>query len=168
MAANSYLTQVEAETLIDMIKRFPQDSDYARGVPLQIPCVKGKIELEVVGETRCDRFALNIDRKGIAAKRCTFQGRTMNHNIVLIRIDMTTTGRHYNPNGDLIEGPHIHIYKEGYGDLFAIPYQPEDPSFTQICCDFFDRFNLMNPPLITYQTNLLEGEMSPYETTGDD
>ena len=28
---------------------------------------------------------------------------------------------HKNPDGKIIKGAHIHIYKEGYGDKFAYP-----------------------------------------------
>ncbi|MER3497987.1 MAG: hypothetical protein C4308_04815 [Chitinophagaceae bacterium] len=30
-------------------------------------------------------------------------------------------GRHTNPDGVLFEGPHVHLYREGYNDKFAFP-----------------------------------------------
>jgi len=30
-------------------------------------------------------------------------------------------GRHTNPDGEKFEGPHIHLFKEGFNDKFAYP-----------------------------------------------
>jgi hypothetical protein len=34
-------------------------------------------------------------------------------------------GRHSNPDGEVIDGPHLHIYTEGYGDKWAYPLPDE-------------------------------------------
>jgi len=39
--------------------------------------------------------------------------------IQLVRFE--SKGVHENPDGEIIRGAHIHIYKEGYGDKFAFP-----------------------------------------------
>lgn len=44
--------------------------------------------------------------------------------IVLIRLDLAGT-THRNPDGELIPCPHLHRYKEGFGDRWAMPI-PED------------------------------------------
>ena len=32
-------------------------------------------------------------------------------------------GRHTNPDGKSFDGPHVHFYKEGFGDKFAYPIE---------------------------------------------
>lgn len=168
MSASSYLSQEQANEFIAMLKNLTSKHESLRGQGLRLPAGKGKIFLDVEGDTRDDQFVISLDRKGISAESFTYQGRTVDHNIVLIRVDLTPTGRHLNPNGDLILGPHIHIYCEGYGDKCAIPYQPDDDDFVSVCLDFFRRFNLVNIPRVSYQTGLLNLEVLNDEATRDD
>ena len=37
----------------------------------------------------------------------------------MLRFD--SSGRHTNPDGNIFDGPHLHIYKDGYDDKFAFP-----------------------------------------------
>ena len=63
------LTQVEADMLIDMLKKT------IKSHAIEFPSAKGKLTFDVVGERRTDEFVVNIDRKGINAQGCTYQGR---------------------------------------------------------------------------------------------
>ena len=39
----------------------------------------------------------------------------------MVRLDIGETLRHVNPDGGVIEGSHIHIYREGYDSKYAFP-----------------------------------------------
>lgn len=73
MELGPVLTQVEADELIKMMKRFPSESNLLRDPGLIIPCCRENTEFDVVGDTRDDLFAVNIFRKGIASEKCTYQ-----------------------------------------------------------------------------------------------
>ena len=91
-----------------------------------------------------EAFLLDINRAGsIRISRCTFQER-YNVTIALVRLDLDENKPHQNPDGIVIKGPHIHIYKEGYGDRWAYLLSEISPcpfsntsdlltSFTEFC-----------------------------------
>lgn len=66
-----------------------------------------------------ERFIIDINRKRAILSRCTFQQR-VHTSIPLVRLDIDTK-LHKNPDGKIIEGNHIHIYKEGYNLAWAYP-----------------------------------------------
>ena len=71
---------------------------------------------------------LDIARGNIKLKKCTFQNRARK-TIVLLRLDWDGPN-HQNPDGEWIVSPHIHIYREGFGDKWAYPLPPD--SFTNV------------------------------------
>lgn len=79
------------------------------------PDFGGNLEVPLKSEDGRESFALNIKRKKIVLY-ATFQTRAR-ESIVLARLDFGA--RHKNPDGEEIGAPHLHIYKEGYGDKFA-------------------------------------------------
>lgn len=62
-------------------------------------------------------FDINVMGRYIQEK-ISFQNR-LNKNIVLIRLDIGETLRHRNPDEKIIEGSHVHIYRDGYGEHWA-------------------------------------------------
>jgi len=75
------LTKTEADSLIAMLKRTVEQQKN-----LSFPSRKGKLCFDVLGERRTDEFVVNIDRKGINAQGCTYQGRIKSNNIILLRV----------------------------------------------------------------------------------
>ncbi len=65
------------------------------------------------------KFTVDINRKRAILSRCTFQQRVYT-SIPLIRLDIDNKP-HRNPDGEVLEGNHIHIYKEGYNLGWAYP-----------------------------------------------
>ena len=63
-----------------------------------------------------DTFLLDFYRGKIELSKYTFNKR-YRHTIILIRYD--NAGRHTNPDGQEFNGPHVHLYREGYNDKFA-------------------------------------------------
>lgn len=106
------LTQSEANYLLQLLKRlvntqtfdFPQSGDYKT--------------LEVVSAENKEHFILDVSRKGkIRKTKCTYQKRYRKEDILL---RLCVDGRpHTNPDGETIECPHLHIYKEGHADRWA-------------------------------------------------
>jgi len=64
-----------------------------------------------------ERFYLDIFRASLNLQKYTLQERSRKI-IILVRVDMAGAP-HTNPDGTRIECPHIHLYKEGYGDKWA-------------------------------------------------
>ena len=148
------LTQIEANALIAMLKKTADDSF------LLFPSEKGKLSFDVLGERNIDVFAVNIDRKGINAQGCTYQGRLKSNDAVLLRLDVNPTAVHINPsNGEKITGTHLHIYNEEYELSEAIPFDTGDKDLYEICYTFFERFNIIEPPEITYQYTFIGEEV---------
>ena len=142
------LTQEEADILIAMIKKFIDKK--GNGQVMELPNIKERVFFEVVGEKREDKFLIHLEDKRINeyAKKFTCQGRLKSNDIILMRLDINPTGRHKNPDGEKIHGNHIHIYKEGDDDGWAIPIDIDDNSFIEVCYNFFERFNIVEPPYL--------------------
>src|ERR1700737_4092718 len=61
---------------------------------------------------------LDVTRAQIKLTKATYQNRARAA-IVLMRLDLDGSP-HRNPDGEEIPCPHLHIYREGYGDKWAI------------------------------------------------
>ncbi len=68
-------------------------------------------------ETR-EEFILDYHKGNIAIEKFVVNHR-YRQSIILLRY--CHTGRHTNPDGITLDGPHIHLYREGYADKFAFP-----------------------------------------------
>lgn len=65
-----------------------------------------------------DTFLLDFYRGNFEISRYTVNHRYQ-QTIVLLRYD--SGGRHTNPDGETFDGPHVHLFKEGFRDKFAYP-----------------------------------------------
>ncbi|TSA27051.1 MAG: hypothetical protein D4R67_06730, partial [Bacteroidetes bacterium] len=65
-----------------------------------------------------DTFILDFYRGSFELLKYTYNKR-YRQIIILLRYD--AKGRHANPDGENFDGPHVHIYKEGFDDKFAYP-----------------------------------------------
>jgi hypothetical protein len=143
------LTQAEADMLIEMLKRTVEKT------MLEFPSVKGSLAFDVLGERRTDEFVITIDRKGINAQGCTYQGRLKSNNVILIRLDVNPTAIHTNQStGEKIVGTHLHIYTEEYEMKEAIAFDIEAKDLYGTCYTFFERFHVVEPPPIVYQYSI--------------
>ena len=61
-------------------------------------------------------FLFDFYRGSVELSKYTFNKR-YRQTVILLRYD--NGGRHTNPDGVLFEGPHVHLYREGYNDKFA-------------------------------------------------
>lgn len=142
--ADINLTQPEADALIGMEKhRVSEDrSDFPMGgqslvLPLQSP-------------DRREQFLLDLSRGRIDLGKVKMQNRGRQV-VVLVRLDLGGAP-HRNPDDEEIPAPHLHLYREGYGDKWAVPVPParfRDVSDVWVTLGDFLRFcNVTQPPHI--------------------
>lgn len=142
--ADANLTQAVADALIALEKRRvdAQGWDY--------PDFGGRITIPLVSVDRREQFLLDLRRSGLDLAKGTYQnrGRLV---VVLVRLDFGGSP-HRNPDGNRIESPHIHLYREGYGDKWAFPVPGEKfqnlSDAWQTLEDFMAYCNIVERPAI--------------------
>ena len=97
-----------------------------------------------------ENFTLDVTRAQIKLTKATYQNRAR-ATIILMRLDLDGPP-HRNPDGEEIPCPHLHIYREGHGDKWAIP-APADryPNPSDIFSTFeafMQHCNITEPPQI--------------------
>lgn len=114
--ADIHLTQSEADALIAMEKhrfdeeRYSYPTSGSLVVPLQSP-------------DKREQFMLDIRRGRIDLLKGKYQTRARQV-VALVRLDFGGAP-HRNPDDQEIASPHLHIYREGYGDKWAAPIPME-------------------------------------------
>jgi hypothetical protein len=107
------ITQAEADALIAMEKHRADDKDCL------FPEPGGRLAVALTSLDKRENFMLDITRAQIKLTKATYQSRARQA-IVLMRLDLDGPP-HRNPDDQEILCPHLHIYREGYGDKWAIP-----------------------------------------------
>ena len=107
------LTQAEAEALIAMEKHHvnEESSDF--------PADGESVTLPLQSADRREQFLLDLSRSRIDLRKFKIQNRGRQV-VVLVWLDLGGAP-HRNPDGEEIPVPHLHIYREGYGDKWAVP-----------------------------------------------
>ena len=110
------LTQAEADMLIALEKHCALEETQK---PLNYPDLGGRLIVPLLCINRRENFFLDITRSTIVLTKETKQlrGRQV---IPLLRLDVGGGAPHRNPDDTEIPSPHLHIYREGYGDKWAI------------------------------------------------
>jgi Family of unknown function (DUF6978) len=141
---NIFLTQDEANVLIKMEKHREKEEKH------KFPDLGGKLEIPLTSSDKRENFLLNIYRGEINLKKVSYHNRARRV-VILVRLDISGSP-HRNPDNQVIECPHLHIYRENFGDKWAYPI-PKD-SFTNIgdiyktLDDFMQYCNITKPPTI--------------------
>ena len=140
--ADSGLTQAEADALIALEKRRVGEE----GVALSRPRWSNHDSL--VSTNRREPFLLDLRRTRIDLAKNTYQNRGRQI-VVLVRLDLGARP-HRNPDGQEIGSPHLHVYREGFGDKWAYP--PPTDRFADLSDawrtleDFMQFCNVVDPP----------------------
>lgn len=138
------LTQADADALIAMPKR-PAD-DETRSFPLP----GDRIIIPLVSLDRREDFLLDVTRSQINIAKISHQNRARQV-VVLMRLDVNGAP-HRNPDGEEILGPHLHIYKEDFGDKWAYPLPlgkfENLGDLHRTLDDFLAECNVVEPPRI--------------------
>lgn len=108
------LTQEEANRLISLIKSLDSHK------PIHLPDQGGMLQLNASSPEN-EKFIIDVKRGRINISQATLQTR-YNKSLPLIRLDIEGPA-HTNPDLEIIECPHIHIYREGYLTRWAYPVE---------------------------------------------
>jgi hypothetical protein len=107
------LTQQEADALLALDKHFLGDDRFS------FPALGGALRIPLHSSDGREEFSLDITRGRILLEKNTFQTRARKA-VILARLDLAGPP-HRNPDGEEIDCPHLHLYREGYGDKWAAP-----------------------------------------------
>lgn len=143
------LSQNDADRLRALPKRRMDNKVY------QFPAMGEKIEIPLVSMDQTEEFQLNINRSSIKLLKVTYQTRTQ-RTYILARLDLDGPP-HRNPDGVIVECPHLHVYREGFGDKWAVPVEASRFSDTtnihRTYEDFLAFCNISDPPNMQFGLN---------------
>lgn len=138
------LTQAEADALIVLAKH------RIDGTAWDYPDFGGAVSIPLVSADRREQFMLDLRRGRIDLAKGTYQNRGRQV-VVLVRLDFGGIP-HRNPDGEEIDSPHLHVYREGFGDKWAVPVPAghfQDVTNPWRTLDDFMRYcNVVEPPNI--------------------
>lgn len=138
------LTQAEADALIAMEKHRANDER------VDFPMGGQSVVLPLQSANRREQFLLDLSRGRIDLLKVKMQNRGRQV-VVLVRLDLGGAP-HRNPDDTEIAAPHLHVYREGYGDKWAIAVPAE--RFRNVADvwttleDFLRYCNVTQPPQI--------------------
>ena len=142
--ADINLTQTEADALMEMEKRRADEKEYFFPQPGE------RISIPLTSPDKRESFMLDVTRARIKLTKATYQDRARQV-IILMRLDLDGP-THRNPDGEEILCPHLHIYREGYGDKWAVPAPSDRYANTLDLFSTFEAFmqhcNITDPPRI--------------------
>lgn len=107
------LTQADADALLAMEKHRIDDTVY------DYPSLGGSVRISLQSPDKRESFVLDITRSQIKLTKGTYQNRARGV-VILARLDFGG-GPHRNPDDQEIDCPHLHVYREGFGDRWAVP-----------------------------------------------
>jgi hypothetical protein len=138
------LTQAEADALIAMEKHRASEewSDF--------PMRGESVALPLQSANKREQFLLDLSRGRIDLLKVKMQNRGRQV-VVLVRLDLGGAP-HRNPDGEEVPTPHLHVYREGYGDKWAVPVPADrfrNPLDAWTTLEDFMRYgNITQPPHI--------------------
>jgi hypothetical protein len=140
------LSQSEADGLLAMEKTRVNEDTYDFSPAIQ------KLEIVLRSLDSREEFFLDISRGRINLSKGTYQNRAR-QTVVLARVDYGGAP-HRNPDGEEIESPHLHVFKEGFADKWAQPLPADlfsDSSDERTIYSDFLRFcNITRPPYVQW------------------
>ena len=137
----SFLTQAEADALLALEKHYIGNEQF------KFPSQGDKLKIELYSADKREAFSLDITSSIIKMSKNSIQTRAQKV-IVLARVDIDGPP-HRNPDNVELECPHLHLYKEGYGDKWAVPLPDSFTDHTkidQVLSDFMDYCNIQTRP----------------------
>lgn len=111
--ADINLTQAEADALIGMEKHRVNDDRN------QFPMGGEALSLPLQSADRREHFLLDLSRGRIDLAKLKMQNRGRQV-VVPVRLELGGAP-HRNPDDEEVPAPHLHLYREGYGDKWAFP-----------------------------------------------
>jgi len=138
------IPQAEADRLLAM-RKMPVDNRQYR-----YPLAGRRLNVPLKSPDKKEDFMLDITRSKIVIAKGSLQNRAR-QTILLARLDFGGQP-HRNPDDEEIPSPHLHLYREGYGDKWAYPINvkefPNVDDRWKTLDDFMRYCNIVNPPVI--------------------
>ena len=139
------LMQGEADALIALEKHRVNDEQH------YFPALgDDPIEMPLQSPDKREKLSLDITRSRIDLVKGTYQNRARKF-LILVRLDFGVRP-HRNPDDEEIPSPHLHLYREGFGDKWAIPAPIDTFGDTsdlwRTLHDFMRFCNITRPPNI--------------------
>lgn len=142
--ADINITQDEADKLMAMQKKAIDQTEWT------FPGPGDRVVVPLTSLDKRESFLLDVTRYQIKLTKATFQNRGRVA-IILYRLDIDGAP-HRNPDGEEIPCPHLHIYREGFGDKWAIQAPidrfPDTSNLFSTLDAFMDHCNITEPPPI--------------------
>jgi hypothetical protein len=138
------LSQAEADSLLAMETHRAEDSEY------DFPQFGQSLTVPLLSADRREDFLLDVNRGMVNIAKIKYQNRARQI-VVLARLDLCGQP-HRNPDDQEIPCPHLHLYREGYGDKWAVV--PSRAHFRNLSDrwatleDFMRLCNITRPPVI--------------------
>jgi hypothetical protein len=89
----------------------------------EYPHLGGALVVPLVSVDRAENFLLDLRRGRIDLAKVTHQNRARQI-VILARLDLGGSP-HRNPDDSEISCPHLHLYREGFGDRWVFPVPAE-------------------------------------------
>lgn len=144
------LTQAEADSLIAVKKIRVDDKTW------NYPGLGGSVSIPLTSIDGRERFILDMRRGRIDLAKGSYQNRGRRV-VPLVRLCFGGSP-HVNLNDEEVESPHLHIYREGYGDKWALP--PPDDKFPNLgdqwrtFHNFMRLCNIVTPPNVRRELSI--------------
>lgn len=142
--ADINLTQTEADALIAMEKFRVDDTRW------DYPGSGGSLSIPLLSRDKRENFLLDLSRGKIDLLKGSYQNRSRQV-IILVRLDFGGKP-HRNPDDQEIPSPHLHLFREGYGDKWATPvpsnFFPATSDLWRLLEDFMVFCHIIDPPLL--------------------
>lgn len=145
-ASAEALIQAEADRLLAMPKRSTEQRLF------RYPDMGTHLAIPLCSLDERERFSLDIGRSYVRLTKATYQTRARG-NVILARLDLGGAP-HTNPDGVVLPCPHLHVYREDYGDKWAQSL-PEDVfknvgDRQQTFLDFLDYCRVVEKPTMEW------------------
>jgi len=111
--ADINLTQAEADALLAIEKHRSNEERHS------FPMGGESLSVPLQSSDRRESFLLDLSRGRIDLAKAKMQNRARQV-VVLARIDLSGPP-HRNPDDEEVPCPHLHLYREGFGDKWAEP-----------------------------------------------
>lgn len=106
------ISQADADGLMAMEKQcVEEDKSWL------FPAPGERLAIALASKDKRENFMLDITRAQIKLTKATYQNRARQA-VILMRLDIDGAP-HRNPDDQEIPCPHLHVYREGYGDRWA-------------------------------------------------
>ena len=136
------------QSTFEYLKNLPKT--FITNEPLEVSSAPQKWTRKLQAVDTADTFLIDFYRGKLNLAKFTINSRYQG-SIVLARLD--SRGTHKNPDGKIIQGPHIHIYQQDYGEKFAYSlsthgFKEPIPSIKHTIVEFLAFFNVTHIPEI--------------------